>query len=53
MNPETTRVSDTEKPETQVVKALRVLRMQRSRKNLWCGRGDLNPHRLTPTTPSK
>ena len=21
--------------------------------NPWCGRGDLNPHRLTPTTPSK
>ena len=21
--------------------------------NSWCGRGDLNPHRLTPTTPSK
>ena len=21
--------------------------------NRWCGRGDLNPHRLSPTTPSK
>ena len=21
--------------------------------NRWCERGDLNPHRLTPTTPSK